>query len=268
LIKRGRGSFVGLRRAGRTVAVHTTDDKLGTIDDTLAASPSPRDRILQAAALLLATGGREAVSTRAVSAAAGVQPPTIYRQFSDMQGLLDAVAADGFTRYVRGKLARESTADPVADLRAGWDMHIGFGLANPALYALMYGDPRPGARPPAAVEAYMVLERLLQRVAAAGRLRVDVGRATHLIHAAGVGVVLTLIAVEDADRDLAVATLTREAILAAVTTDVPSDEATAGNGSRRAAAHAVALKALLPEASTAFTPAERGLLMEWLDRLT
>ncbi len=47
---------------------------------------NPRDRILQAAARLLAEGGREAVSTRAVSSAAGVQAPTIYRQFGDMQG--------------------------------------------------------------------------------------------------------------------------------------------------------------------------------------
>ena len=89
-----------------------------------------------------------------------------------------------------------------------------------------------------------------------------------LIHAAGVGVVLTLIAVEGADRDLAVSTLTREAILAAVTTDTtPPGGATAGAASRRAAAHAVALTAVLPEASAAFTPAERGLLAEWLGRL-
>ena len=238
-----------------------------TTDDTSSTPPSPRDRILWAAATLLAEGGREAVSTRAVSAAAGVQPPTIYRQFGDMRGLLDAVAEDGFTRYLRGKVALGRTEDPMADLRAGWDAHIGFGLANPALYALMYGEPRPGAMPTAAAEARAILEELLRRVAAAGRLRVGVDRATRLIHAAGVGVVLTLIAVEDADRDRAVATLTREAILAAVTTDsTPPGGPAAGGGSGRATAHAVALKALLPEAPAAFTPAERGLLAEWLDR--
>ena len=246
----------------------TTDDRPGTIDDPLAASPSPRDRILRTAARLLAEGGREAVSTRVVSAAAGVQPPTIYRQFGDMRGLLDAVAEDGFTRYLRDKVALGSTEDPVADLRAGWDAHIGFGLANPALYALMNGDPRPGVLPTAAIEARKLLEGLVRRVAEAGRLRVGVGRATRMIHAAGVGVVLTLIAVEDAERDLAVATLTREAILAAVTTDpIPPGGTTAGAGSHRAAAHAIALKAVLPEVSAAFTPAERGLLAEWLDRL-
>jgi AcrR family transcriptional regulator len=245
-----------------------TDDRPGTIDDKLAESSSPRDRILRAAAMLLAEGGREAVSTRAVSAAAEVQPPTIYRQFGDMRGMLDAVAEDGFTRYVRDKVALAGTEDPVADLRVGWDAHVNFGLANPALYALMYGNPRPGTMPTAAVEARQLLEGLLRRVAAAGRLRVGVDRATRLIHAAGVGVVLTLIAVEGVERNLALSTLTREAILAAVTTDttVPGGSA-AEVGSRRAVANAVALKALLPEAATAFTPAERGLLAEWLDRL-
>ena len=247
----------------------TTDDWPGMIEDTPAVSPSPRDRILRAAATLLAEGGREAVSTRAVSAAAGVQPPTIYRQFGDMQGLLDAVAEDGFARYLRGKVALGSTEDPVADLRAGWDAHVGFGLANPGLYALTYGDPRPGAMPPAAVEALRLLKGLVRRVAAAGRLRVDVDRATRLIHAAGVGVVLTLSAVEGEARDLAVSDLTREAILAAVTTGAaPPGGSAAETGTSRAAAHAVALQAALPEAPAAFTPAERALLAEWLGRLS
>jgi len=245
-----------------------SDDRLSASDDLPTAAPSPRDRILRAAAALLAKGGREAVSTRAVSAAAGVQPPTIYRQFGDMQGLLDAVASDGFARYVRAKIARQSVEDPVTDLRAGWDLHIGFGLANPALYALMYGDPQPGVMSPAAVEAHNLLERLVRRVAAAGRLRVGVESATNMIAAAGGGVVLTLIAAEDTGRDLALSDRTREAVLAAVTTDATPGEAAAQAGPRRdAVSHAVALKALLPAASAAFTPAERALLSEWLDRL-
>ena len=53
---------------------------------------SPRERILRSTMELLARGGREAVTTRAVGNAAGVQSPTIYRQFGDMRGLLDEVA--------------------------------------------------------------------------------------------------------------------------------------------------------------------------------
>ena len=104
---------------------------------------NPRDLILQAAARLLTEGGREAVSTRAVSRAAGVQAPTIYRQFGDMQGLLDAVASHDYATYLASKCERETLQDPVEDLRRGWNLHIDFGLSNPALYSLMYGPP-PG----------------------------------------------------------------------------------------------------------------------------
>ena len=45
-----------------------------TVDTKTA---QPRERILRAAAALLAEGGREAVSTRAVSAAAVAQAQTI-----------------------------------------------------------------------------------------------------------------------------------------------------------------------------------------------
>lgn len=244
-----------------------TDDRPDTIGSKLVTSSSPRDRILRAAARLLAEGGREAVSTRAVSAVAGVQPPTIYRQFGDMHGLLDAVVSDGFARYVESKVARRSVEDPVADLRAGWDLHIAFGLANPALYALMYGDPRPSGTLAAAAEAHQLLKQLVGRVAAAGRLRIGVESATRMMHAAGVGVVLTLIAADDTDRDLTTATLTCEAILTAVTTDVIPDKTPTQTGRRPTVSHAVALKALLPDASAVFTSAECGLLTEWLDRL-
>ena len=122
------------------------------MDVSRPAAGSTRDRIVAAAAALLAAGGREGVSTRAVSAAAGVQAPAIYRLFGDKQGLLDAVAAHGFTSYLDDKTDLKPGDDPVGDLRAGWDLHIGFGLANPALYSLMYGEPRPGASSPAAVQ--------------------------------------------------------------------------------------------------------------------
>lgn len=218
---------------------------------------------MRAAARLLAEGGREAVSTRAVAAAAGVQAPTIYRQFGDMRGLLDEVASFGFSVYLRDKTTRERAEDPVEDLRRGWDLHVGFGLANPAFYTLMYGDPRPRAEPTAALEAAEILRDLVRRVAEAGRLRVGEERAAQMIHAAGMGVVLSLIAAEPGDRDLALSEATREVILAAVTTDAAPDTET---GRDLASSRAVALKAVLPE-TAAFTPPERALLSDWLDRL-
>jgi AcrR family transcriptional regulator len=219
-----------------------------------------RDRIIEAAAALLAEGGREAVSTRAVGAAAGVQAPTIYRLFGDKQGLLDAVAGHAFAGYVRSKSTLARTADPVDDLRRGWDLHVGFGLAHPAFYALVYGEPRPGVETPAAREAAAILAGQVRRIAEAGRLRVSEERAAHLIHAAGSGMTFTLIALPPEQRDPALSVLAREAVLAAVTTDAPTPTDAGLVG------HAVALRAALPEAKVLTEP-ERGLLAEWLDRI-
>jgi AcrR family transcriptional regulator len=219
-----------------------------------------RERIIAAATALLADGGVDAVSTRAVSTAAGVQPPTIYRLFGDKQGLLDALVAHGFAEYLASKTELPSSGDPVDDLRAGWDLHVGLGLANPALYLLMSERYRPGAIPPAAQRSLDVLGRHIRRIAEAGRLRVPEERAAALVHAAGSGVTLALIGTPAEQRDLELATLAREAVIAAITVDAPVTAAP------EPVAAAVTLRAVLPR-TTALTEPERGLLREWLDRI-
>ncbi len=235
----------------------------------MGAREDTRERIVRATAALLATGGRDAVSTRAVSAAAGVPAPTIYRLFGDMRGLLDAAIGVTLAAYLREKTGRASVGDPVADLRHGWDINVAFGLANPAIYQLMYGDPRPGAALSAVVEGGAILHALVARVAEAGRLRVGVDHAVQLIRAAGAGVTLTLLGTAPAERDPALSAATREAILAAIITDAPASETGAGVGAgrNRAAHRAVALQAVLAEVQAEFTPGERALLTEWLDAI-
>lgn len=220
-----------------------------------------RARIVEVTAELLAAGGRGAVSTRAVSAAADVQAPTLYRLFGDKQGLLDAVATHGFTTYLDSKIGRELTGDPVEDLRTGWDLHVGFGLANPAVFSLMYGEPRGGATPPAAVAAAEVLGAHIHRVAEAGRLRVPEQRAANLVHAAGCGTTLTLIAMPEHRRDTGLSDLARDAVIAAITTDAPVAPQPGPVGA------AIALRAVLPQTTSLSAP-ERTLLGEWLERIT
>ncbi|MEV0714883.1 TetR/AcrR family transcriptional regulator [Asanoa sp. NPDC050611] len=222
---------------------------------------TPRQRILDAAAELLAKGGREAVSTRAVSAAAGVQAQTIYRQFGDMAGLFAAVADETWARYLGQKRAEEKRDDPVADLVAGWDLHVEFGLANPALYRLIYGDPRPGDPSAVSGEGHELLTGILRRVAAAGRLRLPVEAAAPMVYAASVGATLALIAAQSDGTLGAHAELSRnlrDAVMAAVLTEA----GTGGVGT-----HARALKANLPAVADRFSPAEQVLMAEWLDRV-
>jgi AcrR family transcriptional regulator len=233
--------------------------------------PDARARIVRAAADLLATGGRKAVTTRAVSAAAGVQPPTIYRQFGDMQGLLDVVARETLAVHVREQATRALTSDPVEDLRRGWDLHIAFGLAHPDAFALLYGAPSVAASVSAIQEGVAVLHGLVARIAEAGRLRVDVAHATALLHAAGTGVTLALAATPPEERDPRLSETMREAILTAITVPAFPEAANGGTdvapAAERVAVHAVALRALLTNAPGVLSPAERQLLSDWLERL-
>lgn len=219
-----------------------------------------RGKIVSAAIRLLNHGGRDAVTTRAVAEAAGVQAPTIYRLFGDKGRLLDAVAEYGFAAYLGRKKIRKPSPDPVENLRAGWDLHVDFGLSNPALYALMYCDPKPGASSPAAAASYVVLREHIRSIAAAGRLRLSEERAANLVHASGCGTVLTLLAMPENRRDLAISAIARESILAAITTESPMTHRLS------AASAAVALAALLPKSSS-LSGAERQLLDEWLKRI-
>ena len=237
-------------------------------DDRL---PSPRDRILTAASRLLAEHGRDGVSTRAVSAAAAVQPQTIYRQYGDMQGLLNAVAKNGFSEYLRAKSGRGGTDDAIDDFRHGWDMHVEFALGHPALYALMYGDPRPGVES-ATVDIEAALSGVLQRVALAGRLTVSVERAVQLVLAANVGTALALLSASagpisaGVESELSVGM--REMLIASLMDERDSSHgADPGSPVATAAVSAAALGASLPAVEDTFTPGELALLTELLGRV-
>ncbi|GAA2540569.1 TetR/AcrR family transcriptional regulator [Mycolicibacterium diernhoferi] len=226
------------------------------------AEVDPPERILRAAAEILAADGREAVSTRAVSARANVQSPTIYRHFGDMRQLLDAAASRSLADYLATKRSRPHTDDPVEDLRTGWNTHVEFGLRNPHVYTVLYGDPRPGATPQGVAEGEAILLGLVRRIAEAGRLRVGVERAAAMMHSACRGVTITLLSTPAPERDPDLSAATREAILTSITTGAETADTT-GVGPR-----AVALKALLDPPPAALTAAEVTLLAEWLDRLT
>jgi AcrR family transcriptional regulator len=238
-----------------------------TVKTVAEVADTTRGRLVRAAAALLTEGGPDAVSTRAVSAAAGVQAPTLYRLFGDKDGLLDAVAAYGFEQYLQDKQSLEATDDPVEDLRRGWNLHIEFGLSKPAFYVLMYGNARPGKVSRAAQDAMEMLRRMLGRVAAAGRLRMSVERAARLVDATGRGVVMELISYPPEERDLELSAIVRENTLQAIVTPRRPDLPMAADQDDLPS-RAVALRAALDQQPAAvLTEAERGLLAEWLDRI-
>ncbi|MGV9722876.1 TetR/AcrR family transcriptional regulator [Nocardia beijingensis] len=228
-------------------------------DAPATAREQTRQRVIEAAIDLLSHGGRDAVTTRAVADAAGLQPPAIYRLFGDKNGLLDAVAEYGFVAFLATKHVDPDPQDPIEDLRAGWDVAVEFGSANPALFTLMYTEPAATAS--AAFRAGMeILMGRIRRLAARGLLRVDEELAAQIIQATTRGAVLTWLSLPEQRRDPALFTTLRESMVAAVTYEKPAVRDPGPAGAARA------LRAALPEQTT-LSSAERHLLGEWLDRL-
>ncbi|MDJ0393658.1 TetR/AcrR family transcriptional regulator [Rhodococcus sp. G-MC3] len=235
-----------------------------------AGRDDQQERILEAAVKLLAEVGPTGVSTRAVAAAAGVQTPTLYRLFGDKDGLLDSVASFGFETYLAEKRAFEPSEDVVDDLRRGWDIHVEFGLTNPAVYALMYGNLRPGRRPAAAQENQDILRRMLERANLEGRLRVPVGAATRAIEASTTGAVLLLLAQPEPQRDPRLIRPLRDTVLDSLTLEpTPATDPDAIVSERADALLAVLTPqgGVDPLTRNLFSPAEASLLREWLARL-
>ena len=211
------------------------------------------------------------MSARAICAAADVQAPTIYRLFGDKQGLLDAVVTYQFESYLRSKMAMTPTGDVVEDLRRGFDLHVGFGLANPIAYAHMYGSVRPRNDSPAAQKASEILAGLIRRIAQAGLLRLPETLAADLVHSSGRGVCLTLIGTPEDERDEHLMEEAREAAIRAIV--VPHGSGSVDKTSARAAAiqldaggPAITMRAVLPDAP-GLTKTEKALMEEWLNRV-
>lgn len=90
-----------------------------------------RDRLIAAAADLVARSPGGNFSLRAVCTMVGDKMPTHYHFFESKQGLIEAVVERGFDLYFAKMGSMETSGDPIHDLRNGWDAHVAFGLGNP-----------------------------------------------------------------------------------------------------------------------------------------
>jgi AcrR family transcriptional regulator len=223
-----------------------------------------RTRMLEAAEELLDASPDRDIATRAVCEAVGVGAPVLYRLFGDKNGLLSALVDYGFDRYLATKRAAEPSEDPVVDLRNGWDTHVEFAKSHPAVYRLMF-SPSFATVPSAAQEAMRLLREVLDRCAAAGKLRVESGLAAQMIMSANIGLALNLVTQPENYPDPDLSRRVRDAVHAAVLVPdagrPPSDE----DGSLTIAA--LQLAAILRNRRTELGDPETALLLHWLDTL-
>ena len=146
-----------------------------------------RRTLLDSAQAILAETGRWDFSLREVARRAGVSHNAPYRHFVDKEALLAALGIAGYEALGECSAAAVvGLATPAALLAARGNAYVGFGVANPALYRLMFGQALPSVDglPPALLEAIGVARNGLREVILAGAkdgsFRIDPDDATQV----------------------------------------------------------------------------------------
>ncbi|MEZ0113610.1 AcrR family transcriptional regulator [Catenulispora sp. EB89] len=108
---------------------------------------------------LMAAGGPDAVTLRAIAREMGMTANAIYGYYATRDELVTTLIADLYTAFVDGaEAARDArpAADAAGRILAWAEAFRQWALTNPAGFRLVYGDPVPGYQAPAegaAVEA-------------------------------------------------------------------------------------------------------------------
>ncbi|MGN6475411.1 MAG: TetR/AcrR family transcriptional regulator [Mycobacteriales bacterium] len=101
-------------------------------------------RLIEAAARLLAEEGPSGLSTRRLAAEVGTSTMAVYTHFGGLPELVRAVVREGFKRLGDHMAAVPETDDPLADLAALGEAYRANALDNPQLYAVMFGSASLG----------------------------------------------------------------------------------------------------------------------------
>ncbi|MGV9724037.1 TetR/AcrR family transcriptional regulator [Nocardia beijingensis] len=100
---------------------------------------------------LLAEGGPDAISLRAIAREMGMTAGAIYGYFATRDDLISTLISDIYTALVdRLEAARDAVpaTDPGGRIMAWAEAVRAWAIERPAEFRLIYGDPVPGYRPP------------------------------------------------------------------------------------------------------------------------
>jgi AcrR family transcriptional regulator len=109
-------------------------------------TPEPviRERLVEAAARLLADEGPAALSTRRLANEVGTSTMAVYTHFGGLPQLVRAVVTEGFTRLAEHMAAVPQTDDPLTDIYELGVAYRANAHHNPHLYAVMFGSASLG----------------------------------------------------------------------------------------------------------------------------
>ena len=106
-----------------------------------------RIRLLDTAGALLTSEGPGSLSLRRLAAEAGTSTSAVYALFGGKPGMLRELFIEAFTRFAAHLDTVAPSDDPLTDLLALGHAYRASALADPHLYAVMFGSPVPGFEP-------------------------------------------------------------------------------------------------------------------------
>jgi AcrR family transcriptional regulator len=109
--------------------------------------------IVAAGRVLLESGGLDALTMQAVATRIGIRGPSLYKRVPGRNGLLAALAADGYRELERDIREAIRGDEPPEDLRRAAAAYRAFAHRSPHLYALMFAPLPADARAPVDVAA-------------------------------------------------------------------------------------------------------------------
>lgn len=102
-----------------------------------------RNEILRAALALGRAGGTRNVTMRSIALATGTSATAVYRHFSSKEELLDELAHRGGPALERHLTEALTHGEPRENLLEMCRAYVGFALADPWLYRLVFEELRP-----------------------------------------------------------------------------------------------------------------------------
>jgi AcrR family transcriptional regulator len=112
------------------------------------AAVGPHDAILEAARDLIAEGGIEAMSMRAVAERVGVSATAIYHHYANKQALVDAVVRLAFERFgaeMQAAVDREPRGS-LKRVRAFGEAYVRFAIDHQAYFRIIFSIAAPTLR--------------------------------------------------------------------------------------------------------------------------
>lgn len=139
-------------------------------NETMSNKLEVKKRLLKVARHLLSTAGREAASSRAICALAGVQAPTLYHHFGDLSGLHRAAIDQTYEQVAMAYLEGAKEGGPRQGLRNGWGAFNYFAHQEPIMCRIVIQQVLAGQPPAAVAETLRTVEEDLSHLYDEGSL--------------------------------------------------------------------------------------------------